>query len=213
MRLTVHTFLTLDGVMQGPGGVEEDPTLGFTRGGWLVPYADEVMGEIVDSWFARAEAILLGRTTFTMMRDFWTQITDPADVVAGALNGLRKYLVSSTTEEPGWSPTTVLAGDPVAHVARLKEQPGRELQVHGSARLARTLHAAGLVDEYRLLVFPVTVGAGKPLFGDDAPPSGFTLVESRTTTTGAVYSALTPTPFTTGEVEAQDGREVTRITS
>jgi dihydrofolate reductase len=208
MRLTVHAFLTLDGVMQGPGGAQEDTTGGFERGGWLVPYADEDMGSIVDGWFSRAEAILLGRTTFTMMRDFWSQVTDPADGVAAALNGLPKYLVSSSAEDPAWAPTTVLSTDPVTAVRALKEQPGGELQVHGSARLARTLHAAGLVDEYRLLVFPVTVGRGKRLFSEDAPASGFTLVESRTTSTGAVYSALVPAPFRTGEIDVEDGKEV-----
>ena len=208
MRLTVHTFLTLDGVMQGPGGAEEDPSGGFARGGWLVPYADEDMGSIVDGWMSRAEAFLFGRTTYTMMRDFWSQITDPDDSVATALNGLPKYLVSSTTDDPGWPPTTVLSGDPVAQVQALKERDGGELQVHGSARLARTLHAAGLVDEYRLLVFPVTVGSGKRLFSDDAPPSGFTVLDTRTTSTGAVYTALTPTPFRTGGIVVEDGKEV-----
>lgn len=209
MRLTLHTFLTLDGVMQAPGGPDEDPTGGFDRGGWLVPYADEVMGEVVDGWFARADALLLGRRTFTGMRDFWTQVTDPQDAVAHALNTLPKYLVSSTVTDPGWEPTAVLPGDAVDAVRALKERPGGELQVHGSARLARTLHMAGLVDEYRLLVFPTTVGGGVRLFTDDAPPCGFTLLESRTTTTGAVYSALAPAPFRTGGVGVEDGREVT----
>lgn len=209
MKLTVHEFLTLDGVMQGPGGADEDPSHGFTRGGWLVPYADAGMGEVVDSWFARAGAVLLGRSTFVMMRDFWTLVTDPEDTVARALNTLPKYVVSSTVEDPAWSPTTVLRGDPVAAVRALKEQPGGELQVHGSAELAATLHRAGLVDEYRLLVFPVTVGAGKRLFTEDAPASGFTLLESRTTSTGAVYSALAPAPFRAGEIVVEDGREVT----
>ncbi len=209
MKLTVHTFLTQDGVMQGPGGAEEDTSGGFSRGGWLIPYADEDMGTIVDSWFARAEAILFGRTTFELMRGFWPQVTDPDDAAATALNGLPKYVVSSSLQDPGWDRTTVLSGDPVAAVRALKEQPGGELQVHGSARLAASLHAAGVVDEYRLLVFPVTVGAGKRLFTEDAPPSGFTLVESRVTSTGAVYTAFAPAPFSSGEVTVEDGREVT----
>jgi dihydrofolate reductase len=208
MKLTLHTFLTLDGVMQGPGGADEDRSDGFTRGGWLVPYADEVMGEIVDSWFARAEAILFGRTTFAMMREFWPQVTDPDDTAAAALNRLQKYVVSSTLRDPDWSPTTVLSGDPVEEVRALKEQPGGELQVHGSARLAQTLHAAGLVDEYRLLVFPVTVGSGRRLFTDQAPASGFTLRESRTTSTGAIYSALQPATFRVGDIAVEDGKEV-----
>lgn len=208
MRLTVHTFLTLDGVMQGPGGADEDTTGGFTHGGWVVPFVDETFGEIVDRWFSRAGAILFGRTTFDMMRSFWPQVSDPDDAAATALNTLPKYVVSSTLTDPDWGDTTVLTGDPVAAVAALKEQPGAELQVHGSARLAQTLHAAGLVDEYRLLVFPVTVGAGKRLFTPQAPASGFSLTESRTTLAGCVYSVLTPAPFRTGGIVVEDGREV-----
>jgi dihydrofolate reductase len=201
MKLTIHEFLTLDGVMQGPGGAEEDTSGGFERGGWLVPHVDQDFGEIVSGWFAPAEAILLGRTTFTAMRGYWTQVTDPNNPVAAALNGLPKYLVSSTVTDPDWGDTTVLAGDPIEQVAGLKERPGGELQVHGSWQLASALHAAGLVDEYRLLRFPVTVGAGKRLFTDDAPATGFRLLESRTTGAGLVYARLEPTDFATGEVE------------
>lgn len=212
MRLTVHIFLTLDGVMQGPGGPDEDPSDGFTRGGWVVPYAsDEVFGQIVSGWFAKTEALLFGRTTFELMRGFWPQVTDPDDAVAARLNAAPKYVVSNTLTDPGWEPTTILTGDPVAAVARLKEQPGGELQVHGCARLAATLHAAGLVDEYRLLVFPVTVGAGKRLFTPDAPPSGFRLLETRPTPSGGVYSVLEPVPFARGDITVEDGREVTSL--
>jgi len=211
MRLTVHTFLTLDGVMQGPGGPEEDTSGGFTAGGWVVPYGDEAFGEIVTGWFARTDALLFGRTTFDLMKAFWPQVTDPDDAVAAKLNAAPKYVVSSTLTEPGWEPTTILTGDPVDAVARLKEQPGGELQVHGCAQLAATLHAAGLVDEYRLIVFPVTVGAGKRLFTPEAPPSGFRLLETRVTPSGAVYSALEPAPFVRGDVTVEEGAEVTTI--
>jgi dihydrofolate reductase len=207
VRLTVHTFLTVDGVMQGPGAADEDASGGFTRGGWLVPYADEDMGAIVDDWFARAGAILLGRTTFEMMRDYWTQVTDPDNPVGVALNGLPKYLASRTVTEPGWAGTTLLQGDVVEAVAALKEKPGDELQVHGSGQLVRALHAAGLVDELRLLVFPVAVGQGKRLFTEDAPPTGFDLVEQRRTRAGAVYSALRPAPFQAADHPMpEDGR-------
>jgi dihydrofolate reductase len=201
MKLTIHEFLTIDGVMQGPGGAEEDTSGGFERGGWLVPHVDRDFGEIVTSWFERTEAILLGRTTFMLMRGYWPQVTDPDNLVAAALNGLPKYLVSSTVTEPDWGDTTVLSGDPVEEVRALKEREGGELQVHGSWQLASTLHVAGLVDEYRLLRFPVTVGAGKRLFTEDAPAQGFELLESRTTSAGVVYTRLEPTDFASGEVE------------
>ena len=208
MQLTVHEFLTLDGVMQGPGGAEEDRSGGFARGGWLVPHVDQDFGEIVSSWFARAEAILLGRNTFMAMRGYWTQVTDPDNPAAVALNGLPKYLVSSTVTEPDWGDTTVLSGDPIEQVRRLTQRPGGELQVHGSWQLASALHAAGLVDEYRLLTFPVTVGAGKRLFADDAPASGFRLIESRTTSAGVTYACLAPSEFVTGVVSVEEGKEV-----
>src|SRR5579872_6443147 len=131
MKLTVHEFLTLDGVMQGPGGAAEDTTGGFSRGGWLIPYADEDFGVIVSSWFSQAEAILLGRTTYTLMHGYWSQVTDQDNVVAAALNGRPKYVASATLRDPEWQHTTVLSGDITDQVRRLKERPGGELQVHG----------------------------------------------------------------------------------
>jgi dihydrofolate reductase len=208
MELTVHEFLTIDGVMQGPGGADEDPSDGFTRGGWLVPFTDEDFGAIVTGWFGRAEAILLGRTTYSMMHPYWSQVTDPDNLVAAKLNGLPKHVASSTLRDPAWHNTTVLSGDVIDQVKQLKQQPGGELQVHGSWGLARSLHQVGLIDEYRLLVAPVTVGAGKRLFTEDAPAQGYTLVDSRTTSRGAVYSALRPAPFEVGRIgEVVEGRE------
>jgi len=208
MRLTLHTFLTLDGVMQGPGGADEDTSGGFERGGWLMPYADEGFGEIVDGWFRRADAILLGRTTYDMMFSYWSQVTDPENVVAEKLNGLPKYVASRMLADPKRQHTTVLESDVVERVRALKEQPGDELQVHGSCGLARALHAAGLIDEYRLLVFPVVVGPGKRLFTEGMPASGFTVAESRTTAAGVTYSALRPTALVSGGTFAVvDGKE------
>jgi dihydrofolate reductase len=209
MRLTVHTFLTLDGVMQGPGATDEDTSGGFERGGWLVPHADQDFGEIVTSWFTKAEAILLGRTTYDLMFPYWSAVTDPDNSIATGLNELPKYVVSHTLTDPQWKHTTVLDGDPVQQVRELKQRPGGELQVHGSCGLARTLHAAGLVDEYRLLVFPVTVGTGKRLFTEDAPASGFTLVDSRVTGAGVTYSALSPAEFSRGSFAVVEGKEAT----
>jgi dihydrofolate reductase len=206
MKLTLNTFLSLDGVMQGPGGPEEDVSGGFDRGGWVVPHLDEDFGRIVDGWFAQAEALLLGRTTYQMMQPYWEQVTDPDNLVATAMNNLPKYLVSGTVTEPTWKNTTVLAGDVVGAVGGVGSRAGGELQVHGSHRLARTLHDAGLVDEYRLILFPVALGKGKRLF-DGAVPSAFELVDSRITGAGAVSLTLRPKPFGTGYVGVEDGRE------
>jgi dihydrofolate reductase len=210
MKLVTHTFLTLDGVMQGPGGAEEDRSGGFGCGGWLVPFSDADMAAIAASWFTRTEAILLGRHTYETMQAYWSQVTDPANGVAAKLNHGRKYVISNTLTSADWGDTMVLRGDVIGQVADLKKSGRGELQVHGSARLAQALHAAGLVDEYRLLVFPVTVGAGKRLFTDDAPPLGYTLLESRTTRAGAVYQVLAPKAFGTGDLTVRGGREAVR---
>lgn len=208
MKLTVNAFLTLDGVMQGPGGAEEDPTGGFTRGGWLVPYVDEGFSEVVDQWFGTGNAVLLGRTTYNLMSSFWPRVTDPNNTTAVALNSRPKYVVSTTLTEPTWENTTVVSGDVVKEVTALKDALGKgELQVHGSAQLAATLHEAGLVDEYRLLVFPVCVGAGKRLFSEDAPAIGFEVVETRSTGAGVTYLALRPNAFHAGIVDVADGKE------
>nr|WP_255364680.1 dihydrofolate reductase family protein [Alloactinosynnema sp. L-07] len=208
IKLTVHTFVSFDGVMQGPGAPEEDPSGGFTLGGWLVPHVDDDFGRVVDHWFGHADEILLGRSTYDMMYPFWSQITEPDNVVATKLNMLPKHVVSTTLTDPAWNNTTVIASDVVAAVAALKDRPGRELQVHGSWRLVRTLHDAGLVDEYRVLVFPVVLGMGKRLFPEGATPSGLTLVHSEATSTGVTYHVLLPRPLTAGTITIEDGAEV-----
>ena len=181
MLLSVHTFLSLDGVMQGPGAPEEDTSNGFDRGGWVVPFADHLGGVVDDDWFAQADAILLGRTTYQLMQPYWSAVTDPHDPVATALNGLPKYVVSTTltSETANWAETEVIADDVIGRVTELKQASGRELQVHGSWQLAQTLHSAGLIDIYRLLVFPVVVGAGKRLFDDSSRPVSFDVVSQK----------------------------------
>lgn len=208
MRLTVHTFVTLDGVMQGPGGRDEDTSNGFDQGGWLVPHVDDDFGRIVSGWFGAADEILLGRSTYDMMQRFWTEVDDPADPVASALNGLPKHVVSTTLTDPTWHNSTVITEDVVSAVTALKERPGRELQVHGSWQLVRTLHDAGLVDEYRLLVFPVVLGAGKRLFAEGAATSGFRLVDSEVTSKGVVHQVLQPAPMAAGVIVIEGGEVV-----
>jgi dihydrofolate reductase len=214
MELSVNTFITLDGVMQAPGGPHEDPSNGFERGGWLVPHSSDNWGSVVDGWFRRADALLLGRNTFEMMRTYWSQVDQSDSVVATALNAGQKYVVSTTLSDndAAWGPTTVLRDDVVEQVRRLKEQPGGELQVHGSWLLVQTLHNAGLVDIYRLLQFPVVVGGGKRLFADGATPAKYEVAESESKVLrgGAVSLTLRQADFGTigiGEYAVREGKE------
>jgi dihydrofolate reductase len=190
MKLTVTTFQTLDGVMQAPGGPQEDPRDGFEHGGWLVPYADADMGTFMDETLATAEAFLLGRFTYVTFAGHWPKVDDPDDRVATQLNALPKYVASRTLREEdlGWSGSSLLGEDVPARVAELKARPGGELQVHGSAGLVQTLLRHELVDELRLLTFPVVLGTGKRLFGEGAVPAAMRLTESRTTSTGTVVA-------------------------
>jgi dihydrofolate reductase len=189
MKLTVTTFQTLDGVMQAPGGPQEDPSGGFEHGGWLVPHADGDMGTFIDETFDAAEAFLLGRRTYEIFASHWPKVGDD-DPVARRLNALPKYVASRTLgeEDLSWADSSLLGDDVPARIAELKARPGGELQVHGSAGLIQTLLRDELIDELRVLTFPVVLGTGKRLFGDGAVPAGVRLADSRTTSAGTIIA-------------------------
>ncbi len=192
MKLTVTTFITLDGIGQAPGGQQEDPSGGFEHGGWMIPFVDEDFGRAMSGWFEQADAFLLGRKTYEIFASYWPQVTAEDDIVATKLNSLPKYVATRTLDAADWANTRLLKGDVATEVAELKTEPGRELQVHGSLDLIQTLVTAELVDEFHVLVFPVVLGDGKRLF-DDIVPTALELVESQTTSMGAMLQTYRPT--------------------
>jgi dihydrofolate reductase len=198
-------FLSLDGVTQGPGAPDEDTSDGFTEGGWFVPHLDDTFLRMVTTWVRDADAFLLGRRTYENFARDWPKATDPDDEVARQLNGRPKFVASQTLTTGDWAPTTVLSGDVAAQVAELKQRPGRELQIHGSARLAQSLLAAGLIDELRLIIAPVVVGTGRRLFPDGGAPAGLRLTGTETTPGGLAVHTYEPAgPPTTGSYDISD---------
>jgi len=195
-KLAVSTFLTLDGVMQAPGGPEEDPSGGFTHGGWSVNYWDEMMGQVMGEASSNPFDLLLGRKTYEIFAAHWPYAGD--DPMAQILNDATKYVASNTLHELTWRNSRLITGDVAAELARLKSQDGPELQVHGSSQLIQTLLAYDLVDEFRLWMFPLVLGKGKRIFGVGTAPTGLELVDSKMSTTGVMIN----TYRNSGEVQA-----------
>jgi dihydrofolate reductase len=189
-KVVVIENLTLDGVMQAPGRPDEDPRDGFSRGGWALPYSDEVLGGFMGQRMGTTRALVLGRRTYEDFASFWpTQTDNPYTEV---LDNTTKYVASSTLAEPlPWQNSELLEGDAADAVARLKEEPGGDLVVLGSGELTRSLMRRGLVDEFILLVHPLVLGQGRRLFPDEGPPAELRLVDSVTTTTGVVIASYT----------------------
>jgi dihydrofolate reductase len=197
MNISVTQFVSLDGVSQGPGSRDEDVSDNFQRGGWFVPYLDETFVKQASDWLDLADGLLLGRRTYDAFARDWPQIAEP-DPFTVRMNSLPKYVVSNTLTAGSWNPTEVLRGDLVASVSSLKNQPGRELQVHGSARLASAMLDAGLVDILRVAIAPVIVGEGRRLLPHRGVDAGLQLVTHHVNSTGLVvleYNVTGPAPF------------------
>lgn len=193
-KLVAITQMTLDGVMQAPGGPEEDRTGGFQQGGWSVGYFDDVLGKQVGEAMATPFDLLLGRKTYEIFAAHWPFDEGP---IAERMNGATKHVASRTLGSVDWSNSKLIEGEVATAVPKLKAEDGPELQVQGSSELLQTLLANGLVDEFRVWVFPVIAGSGKRLFGDGAKPGGLRLVSSSASTSGVIIATYEPA----GEIE------------
>jgi dihydrofolate reductase len=201
-KLIVQTFLTLDGVMQAPGGPGEDDDGGFAHGGWSVNYWDEQMGQVMGEATSRPFAMVLGRRTYDIMAAYWP--TAPEEAGGEVFNTATKYVASRSRPTLEWSNSVLVEGDAADGLAALKQEDGPELQVHGSANLIQTLLAHNLVDQYRLWVFPLVLGSGKRLFADGTVPSGLRLVDSTVSTTGVMMCTYEPAGEVVPGTFAQD---------
>ncbi|TIV92401.1 MAG: dihydrofolate reductase [Mesorhizobium sp.] len=184
-KIIAATFVSLDGVMQAPGGPEEDPVGGFKFGGWTFHYFDEAAGAGLDELFSKPFALLLGRRTYDIFAAYWPYQKDP---IADAFNPATKYVATHRPDSLTWQNTQSLGPDVVARLRELKQEDGPDLLIQGSGNLIQTLLANGLIDEIRLMTFPLLLGKGKRLFGDDAMPAAFKLVKSQATSTGVVMA-------------------------
>jgi dihydrofolate reductase len=191
-RIVVATFVSLDGVMQAPGGPQEDPTGGFTLGGWTAPHFDAAVGGSMGEIFARPFDLLLGRKTYDIFAAHWPYLTDPNDPIAGLFNRVTKYVASRSTPKLTWQNSQLLGADVVASLKQLKSADGPDLLVQGSSELLQTLWKNRLVDDFSVLIFPVVLGKGKRLFGEGAIPAGLKLIKSKSFPTGVIAASYAP---------------------
>jgi len=188
-KVIVLSFITLDGIMQAPGGPTEDTSGNFKYGGWTVPYFDEFSGKIMSQQMGHPFDLLLGRKTYDIFASYWPKHNDAKDPVGSSINKATKYVASHSTLKPDWMGTVQLKGDVAEAVRNLKSKDGPELQVHGSGNLIQTLLKHDLVDELWLKIFPITLGSGKYLFAEGTMPAAFTLTELKTSPKGVIVAS------------------------
>jgi dihydrofolate reductase len=196
-KLIVLSFITLDGVMQAPGGPEEDPTGGFKYGGWVAGYFDDFLGKVMVKQMSKPFDLLLGRKTYEIFAAHWPYVKTKEDPIAAGINNAKKYVASKTLKKLDWRNSELIKGDVAKEVKKLKEQDGPEIQVHGSGNLIQTLLKHDLVDEIWLKIFPITLGRGKRLFAEGTIPVGFKLLESEISPSGVIIA----TYMRSGEVK------------
>lgn len=189
-KIILLTFVSLDGVMQAPGGPDEDTSGGFRNGGWTFPYFDDMLGGVMAEQMGQPFDLLLGRKTYDIFANYWPKQDSQTNPTAAALNKARKYVVSHEAMELGWENSELITGDDaVEKIKALKQEDRPMLQVHGSSNLIQTLLQNDLVDELWLKIFPVTLGAGKRLFGEGTIPAAFELVESKASPSGVIVAS------------------------
>ena len=207
-RIIVATFTSLDGVMQAPGGPQEDPSGGFAFGGWTAPHFDEALGASMGEIFGRPFDLLLGRKTYDIFAAHWPYITDPNDPIAGLFNRITKHVASRSNPKLAWQNSRWLGNDTVAALRLLKGEDGPDLLVQGSSELLQTLWQHDLVDEFSVLIFPLVLGKGKRLFGSGVTPAGLKLVKSKSYPTGVIVANYVPDgPVKTGSFQLAEPSE------
>lgn len=189
-RIIATAYVSLDGVMQAPGGPQEDPAGGFAHGGWLVPYWDEMMNKRITDSMAEPFDLLLGRRTYEIFAAHWPYAGD--NPIANRFNKATKYVVTRSLAHLDWANSIRIGGDAAAEVTRLKSGGGPDIQIWGSGDLLQTLTAAGLIDEYRIWIFPLVLGRGKRLFKDSLPARALALTDTATSSTGVVINTYRP---------------------